>query len=145
MSLPGLKSGVTLAVAQTELKVIARRLEKAYPDDDKGAAFGSQLYQDRITGNARPALFALLGAVVVLLLIACANIANLQLARALGRKQEMAIRAALGSGRMRVARQLFTENIVLALIGTGVALAWLPALWFVEAPRSRCDSARSGD
>ena len=118
-----LKSGVTLAVAQTELKVIARRLEKAYPDDDKGAGFAAQLYQDRITGNARPALFALLGAVAVLLFIACANIANLQLARSLGRKREMAIRAALGAGRMRVARQLFTENIVLALIGTAVGLA----------------------
>ncbi|MBV9295747.1 MAG: ABC transporter permease [Acidobacteriaceae bacterium] len=115
-----LKSGVTLAVAQTELKVIARRLEKAYPDEDNRMGFGSQLYQDRITENARPALFALLGAVVILLLIACANIANLQLARALGRKREMAIRAALGAGRMRVTGQLFTENIVLALIGTAV-------------------------
>ncbi len=118
-----LKPGVTLAVAQTELRVIARRLEKAYPEDDKGAAFSAELYQDRITGNARPALFALLWAVVFLLLIACANIANLQLTRALGRKREMAIRAALGAGRMRVARQLFTENIVLALIGTGAGLA----------------------
>src|SRR5581483_10504149 len=118
-----LKSGVTLATAQTELNVIARCLEKAYPDDDKGAAIGAQLYQDRITGDTRPALFALLGAVAVLLLIACANIANLQLARALGRKREMAIRAALGAGRMRVARQLFTENMVLALIGTAAGLA----------------------
>jgi putative ABC transport system permease protein len=118
-----LKSGVTLASAQTELKVIAHRLEKAYPDNDKGVAISAQLYQDRITGDARPALFALLGAVAVLLLIACANIANLQLARALGRKREMAIRAALGAGRMRVARQLFTENIILAAIGTAAGLA----------------------
>ncbi|HSU58957.1 MAG TPA: ABC transporter permease [Bryobacteraceae bacterium] len=118
-----LKPGVTLTAAQTELKVIARRFEKAYPDDDKGLDFGAQLYQDRITGDARPALFALLGAVVLLLLIACANIANLQLARALGRKREMAIRAALGAGRMRVVRQLFTENIILALIATAVGLA----------------------
>jgi predicted permease len=117
-----LKPGVTLSVAQTELNVIARRLGKAYTDDDKGVGFGAQLYQDRITGDARPALFALLGAVAVLLLITCANIANLQLARALGRKREMAIRAALGAGRMRVARQLATENLVLALIGTGVGL-----------------------
>jgi putative ABC transport system permease protein len=118
-----LKPGVRPVAAQIELKVIAHRLERAYPDDDKGMGFGAQLYQDRITGDARPALFALLGAVVVLLFIACANIANLQLARALGRKREMAIRAALGAGRMRVARQLFTENIVLALIGTAVGLA----------------------
>jgi predicted permease len=118
-----LKSGATLSAAQTELKVIARRLEAAYPDDNKGVGFGAELYQDRITGDARPALLALLGAVAVLLLIACANIANLQLARALGRKREMAIRAALGAGRMRIARQLFTENILLALIGTSAGLA----------------------
>ncbi len=117
-----LKSDVPLSAAQTELKVIARRLENAYPDDDKGVGADAQFYQDTITGGARPALLALLGAVAILLLIACANIANLQLARALGRKREMAIRAALGAGRMRVARQLFTENIVLALIGTGAGL-----------------------
>lgn len=117
-----LKSNVTLVAAQNELNVIAKRLEKAYPDDDKGVGIGAQLYRDRITGDARPALLALLAAVAVLLLIACANIANLQLARGLGRKREMAIRAALGAGRMRVARQLFTENLVLALIGTGVGL-----------------------
>jgi putative ABC transport system permease protein len=118
-----LKPGATLSVAQTELNVIAHRLEKAYPDDDKGVGFGAQLYQDRVTGDARPALFALLGAVAVLLLIACANIANLQLARALGRKREMAIRAALGAGRMRLARQLVTESFLLALIGTGIGLS----------------------
>ena len=117
-----LKSGLTVAAAQTELKVIASRLGKAYPDDDKGVGIGAELYQDRITGDIRAALFALLGAVAVLLLIACANIANLQLARALGRKREMAIRAALGAGRMRVARQLFTENMVLASIGAGAGL-----------------------
>ncbi len=117
-----LKPGVTLAAAQTELKVIASRLEKAYPDDDNGLGFGARFYQDRVTGDVRPALLALLGAVAILLLIASANIANLQLARALGRKREMAIRAALGAGRTRVARQLFTESILLALIGTGAGL-----------------------
>ena len=118
-----LKSNVGLAAAQNELNIIAKRLEKAYPDDDKGVGIGAQLYQQRITGDARPALLALLAAVALLLLIACANIANLQLARGLGRKREMAIRAALGAGRMRVAGQLFTENLLLALIGTGVGLA----------------------
>ena len=117
-----LKSGVSLTTAQTGLKVIARRLEAAYPDD-KGVGFSAQLYQEKITGDTRAALFALLGAVTVLLLIACGNIANLQLARALGRKREIAIRAALGAGRMRIAKQLFTENLVLALIGTAVGVA----------------------
>ena len=117
-----LKPGVTLSAAKTELNVIARRLQKAYPDDDKGYEIRAQLYRDKITGNARAALFALLGAVALLLLIACTNIANLQLAHALGRKREMAIRAALGASRMRVARQLLTENLVLALMGTGVGL-----------------------
>ncbi len=117
-----LKPGATLAEAQTELKIIASRLERAYPDDDKGFEFGAQKYQDRITGDMKPALIALLCAVAVLLLIACANIANLQLARALGRKREIAIRAALGAGRMRVTRQLLTENLLLALLGTGAGL-----------------------
>jgi hypothetical protein len=118
-----LKPGVTLTAAESELTVIARRLETAYPNDNKGLGIGAQLYRDTITGDVRPALLALLGAVALLLLIACANIANLQLAHALGRKREMAIRAALGAGRMRVARQLFTENLLLALIGTGAGLA----------------------
>ena len=118
-----LKSGVSVAAAQTEVRVIGQRLEKAYPDDNESQGFGVEPYQERITGDIRPALFALLGAVCLLLLIACANIANLQMARALGRKREMAIRAALGAGTIRVARQLFTENLVLALIGTGAGLA----------------------
>lgn len=118
-----LKPNVTLAAARSELRVIASRLEKAYPDDDKSYGIGAQRYQDRLTGDTRPALFALFCAVAVLLLIACANIANLQLARALGRKREMAIRAALGAGRMRVTRQLFTESLLLALVGTGAGLA----------------------
>jgi putative ABC transport system permease protein len=120
-----LKPGVTLASAQAELGVIGHHLEKAYPDDNKRQSLAAQLYRDQITGDAKPALFALLGAVALLLLIACANIANLQLARALGRKREMAIRAALGGSRMRIARQIFTENLLLALIGTvaGLGLA----------------------
>ena len=119
-----LKPGVTLAAAQTEVRVVARRLEQAYPDDNKGVGFELILYRDRVVGDARPALFALFGAVAVLLLIACANIANMQLARALGRKREMAIRAALGASRMRVVRQLFNESFVLAIIGTGAGLAF---------------------
>jgi predicted permease len=118
-----LKPDVTLAAAQNELKILAQRFEKAFPGKDKGKRIGVQLYWDTITGDVRPALLALLASVAVLLLIACANIANLQLARALGRRREMAIRAALGAGRMRVARQLFTENLMLALAGSAIGLA----------------------
>ncbi len=117
-----LKPGVTLTAAQAELKIVADRLAKAYPDSDKGQSFVAQSYRQDLTGDARPALLALLGAVALLLLIACANIANLQLARALGRKREMAIRAALGGSRMRIARQIFTESLLLALIGTAAGL-----------------------
>ncbi|HEY6989764.1 MAG TPA: ABC transporter permease [Bryobacteraceae bacterium] len=117
-----LKPGVTLATAQNEMKVLAQRLEKAFPAENKGKGVGVQLYRDTLTGDIRPALLALLASVAVLLLIACANIANLQLARALGRKREMAIRAALGAGRLRVARQLLTENLMLAFAGSGIGL-----------------------
>lgn len=121
-----LRPGATVAGAQSELTVIAHHLDKAYPEDDRGLGLAAQPYGNLVVGDVRPALFALLGAVGLLLLIACANIANLQLARALGRKREMAIRAALGAGRMRVARQLFTENLVLALAGTAAGL-WIAA------------------
>lgn len=121
-----LKSGASLRGAQGKLKVIAQRLQKAYPKDDAGLNIAAESYQDSVVGDVRPALFALLGAVALLLLIACANIANLQLARALGRKREMAIRAALGAGRMRVVRQVFTENLILALVGTAAGL-WIAA------------------
>jgi putative ABC transport system permease protein len=121
-----LKPDATVARARSELKVIARRLDKVYPEDDKGLEITARPYRDVVVGAVRPALFALLGAVALLLLIACANIGNLQLARALGRKREMAIRAALGAGRMRVARQLFTENLILALAGTAAGL-WIAA------------------
>ncbi|HWF48032.1 MAG TPA: ADOP family duplicated permease, partial [Bryobacteraceae bacterium] len=120
------KPGATVAGAQSELRVIANHLDKAYPEDDKGLGITTQPYQNLVVGDVRPALFALLGAVGLLLLIACANIGNLQLARALGRKREMAIRAALGAGRMRVARQLFTENLILAFAGTAAGL-WIAA------------------
>lgn len=117
-----LKSGVALDAARAELEAIARRLDKAYPDDNKDESFRAELYLNTITGDMKPALFALLGAVALLLLIACANIANLQLARALGRKREMAIRAAVGGSRLRIARQVFTENLLLSLIGTGAGI-----------------------
>jgi putative ABC transport system permease protein len=122
-----LRPGVSIAEAQSELNVLAARLERVHPDTNAGTSFALVSLRDRQVGDVRVALLVALGAVGCLLLIACANVANLVLARTTTRAQELALRAALGAGRGRIARQLVTESVLLA--GGGGILGILLARW----------------
>ncbi|HEY3705706.1 MAG TPA: ABC transporter permease [Terracidiphilus sp.] len=130
LTIAKLKPGVTVGQAQTEMSAISRRLERMYPADDKG--WGAQVLslRDDLVGDVRPALLMMLGAVTFVLLIACANVANLLFGRAFARRKEMAIRSALGASRRNVTQLLLLESVMVAI--TGGALGLVTAHFGIE-------------
>jgi predicted permease len=119
-----LKPGADVQQSQAEMNTISARLEQEYPGDDKGWGATVVPLRDQLVGDVRPALMVLLGAVGFVLLVACANVANLVLVKTLARQKEVAIRTALGASSARMAQQILSETLLLALTGGALGLAF---------------------
>ncbi|MBO0799340.1 MAG: ABC transporter permease, partial [Blastocatellia bacterium] len=129
MALGRLKPGISLEQARAEMRTIADRLAQAYPKSNKGVSANVFTLQEEVTRNTRQSLITLLAAFGLVLLIACANVASLLLARGIERAREIAIRSAVGAGRRRIFRQLLTESVLLGLLGAAGSL--LLARWIL--------------
>ena len=125
-----LREGVSIEKAHSELSALAASLEKQYPASNTGIGVRVRTFLDDYIGDSRTILLVIFGSVVFMLLIACANVANLTLARATSRRKEIALRLALGASRWRIARQLVTESLILALVGGAIGV--LLATWGVR-------------
>jgi len=112
-----LKAGATLSQAQAEMNTLSERLARTYPDDDSGWGAVVNSLREETVGEVRPALLMMLGAVAFVLLIACANVANLILARTFARRKELAIRSAIGASRASIVQQLLSESLLISLCG----------------------------
>jgi len=129
-----LKAGVSVARAQADLDGVSNRLAQLYPATNAGTSANVQPLKEQIVGQSRTPLLIVLASVATVLLIACANVANLQLARATARRRELSVRAALGAGHIRLMRQLLTESLVLSVVGgvAGVGLAYFGVRWLAQ-------------